>query len=105
MKRCSAPCVNFISQDQYSSDILSSKEYVTSSRKKILLTLNTQMQKYAENLNFEQANEAKKQINTLESMQQDQSVITGLMDIDIFYVHEEFGNYRFIKVITRTDVP
>ena len=101
MKRCSAPCVNFISQDQYSIDILSSKEYLTSSRKKILLTLRDQMKKYAENLNFEQANEAKKQISTLESMQQDQSVITGLLDVDIFYIYEEFGKTGCCILSTR----
>ncbi len=70
---CSAPCVNLISESDYLADISSSHQYLSSSGKKTKSIMTIQMQKLAENHEYERANQIKKRINSLELMQQEQS--------------------------------
>ena len=60
MQRCSAPCVNFISELSYRGDIESSQHYLSSSGKKIKTLMTAQMKKFDEQQEFERANEVKK---------------------------------------------
>ena len=60
MKRCSAPCAGFVDQSTYKSDIFSSQQYLSSSSKNIRSSMKLKMQKFADNQEFEQANEIKK---------------------------------------------
>jgi excinuclease ABC subunit C len=55
MQRCSAPCVNLISQVSYQGDILSSQHYLSSSGKKTKSLMTAQMHKLAEQQEFERA--------------------------------------------------
>ena len=57
MKRCSAPCAGFVDQSTYKSDIFSSQQYLSSSSKNIRSSMKLKMQKFADNQEFEQANE------------------------------------------------
>ena len=84
MQRCSAPCVNFISDTAYQVDISSSQQYLSSTGKKTKSLMALQMQKLADNQEFEQANEIKKRIISLEILQQEQSLNSTLVSIDIF---------------------
>ena len=59
MQRCSAPCVDLISEISYQSDIISSQHYLTSSGKETKSLMTSQMLKLAEKQEFERANEIK----------------------------------------------
>ena len=54
MQRCSAPCVNLISEISYQGDILSSQHYLSSTGKKTRSLMITQMQKLADQHQLDQ---------------------------------------------------
>ena len=84
MQRCSAPCVNFISELSYRGDIESSQHYLSSSGKKIKTLMTAQMKKFAEQQEFERANEVKKRIKSLDLLNQEQSFNSSLISVDFF---------------------
>ena len=84
MQRCSAPCVNLISEVSYQGDILSSQHYLSSSGKKTKSLMTAQMHKLAEQQEFERAQEIKKRIQSLNLLQQEQSFHSSLISVDFF---------------------
>ena len=84
MQRCSAPCVDLISEVNYQGDIISSQHYLSSSGKKTKLLMTTQMHKLAEQQEFERAQEIKKRIKSLDLLQQEQSFNSSLISVDFF---------------------
>jgi excinuclease ABC subunit C len=84
MQRCSAPCVNLISEVSYQGDILSSQHYLSSSGKKTKSLMTAQMHKLAEQQEFERALEIKKRIQSLDLLQQEQSFNSSLISVDFF---------------------
>ena len=84
MQRCSAPCVDLISEFRYQSDISSSQYYLSSSGKETKKLMISQMHKLAEKHEFERANEIKKRIKSLDLMRQEQSFNSSLTSIDFF---------------------
>ena len=84
MQRCSAPCVDLISEISYQSDIVSSQDYLASSGKKTKSLMTSQMRKLAGQQEFEKANEIKKRIRSLDLLHQEQSINSSLVSIDFF---------------------
>jgi len=84
MQRCSAPCVNLISETSYQGDILSSQQYLSSSGKKTKALMTSQMHKLAEQQEFERAHEVKRRIKSLELLNQEQSINSSLTSVDFF---------------------
>jgi excinuclease ABC subunit C len=84
MQRCSAPCINLISEASYQGDILSSQHYLSSSGKKTKSLMTAQMLKLAEQQEFERAQEIKKRIKSLDLLQQEQSFNSSLISVDFF---------------------
>jgi excinuclease ABC subunit C len=84
MQRCSAPCVNLISELSYQGDIVSSQHYLSSSGKKTKSLMTAQMHKLAEQQEFERAQEIKKRIKSLDLLQQEQSFNSSLISVDFF---------------------
>lgn len=84
MQRCSAPCVNLISEISYQGDIESSQHYLSSSGKKTKLLMTAQMHKLAEQQEFERALEIKKRIKSLDLLHQEQSFNSSLISVDLF---------------------
>ena len=84
MQRCSAPCVDLISEISYQSDIISSQHYLTSSGKETKSLMTAQMQKLADQQEFERANEIKKRIKSLDLLHQEQSFNSSLVSVDFF---------------------
>ncbi len=91
MQRCSAPCVNQISALDYSIDISSSQNYLASTGKKSRKLMFSQMQKLADECNFEKAQELKQRIESLDILQQEKSFGTNLASIDFFACTEKHG--------------
>ena len=91
MQRCSAPCVEQISEIDYSTDISSSQNYLASTGKKSRNLMLSQMKKLADDCNFEKAQELKQRIASLDILQQEQSFSTNLSSIDFFACVEKHG--------------
>ena len=84
MKRCSGPCVGLISEINYKDDISFAKHYVSSSGDKAKKSMLLQMKKYADQQNFEKANDIKKRVSTLDVLHQEQSFNSHLSSVDFF---------------------
>ena len=84
MQRCSAPCVNLISEISYQGDIISSQHYLSSSGKKTKSLMTAQMHKLAEKQEFERAQEVKRRIRSLDLLHQEQSINSSLISVDFF---------------------
>jgi len=84
MQRCSAPCVNLISEASYLEDVVSSQHYLASSGKKTKSLMTAQMHKLAGEQEFERAQEMKKRIQSLDLLQQEQSFNSSLISVDFF---------------------
>jgi excinuclease ABC subunit C len=91
MQRCSAPCVNLISELSYQGDIVSSQHYLSSSGKKTKSLMTAQMHKLAENQEFERAQEIKKRIKSLDLLHQEQSFNSSLISVDFFACVSKLG--------------
>jgi excinuclease ABC subunit C len=84
MQRCSAPCVNLISETSYQGDILSSQHYLSSSGKKTKSLMTAQMHSLAEKQEYERAQDIKKRIKSLDLLQQEQLFNAALTSVDFF---------------------
>ncbi len=85
MKRCSAPCVGFISKSDYAEDISSAKRYLTSEKKYIKKNLKEKMQRHSELLQFEDADRYKKRLDSIISLEDETSINIHQIDIDIWH--------------------
>jgi excinuclease ABC subunit C len=75
IKRCKAPCVNFVSQQEYADDVGKAILFLEGKSQLIIDTLTRQMQKASDQKDFEKAIEYRDQINALQSVMQKQYVV------------------------------
>ncbi len=85
MKRCSAPCVKFISDTSYLQEIDRAKEYLTSEKKQLKKIFHSEMIKHANKLEFEQAEELKKRISVLQALEDESNIATVPVTLDILH--------------------
>ncbi len=92
IKRCSGPCVDFITPDDYRRDVGQAERFLLGSQQEVLDTMQAQMMEYADRLEFEKAAEIRNQIGALSKVLHQQSVDTGLeKDVDILAVRVDGG--------------
>ena len=85
IKRCSAPCVNFISKEKYKESIFDAKKFLTGGTKRIEKKLNKMMIYASKKQMFEEAAKLRDRIKSINQIQKYQSVyIKDLRNIDIF---------------------
>lgn len=80
--RCTAPCVQYVSQDQYKQDIEGALLFLRGQNKRMIKTLNEKMKTAAEEEKFEVAARLRDSIQAVESILEKQSVVNVSSDRD-----------------------
>lgn len=83
IKRCTAPCVDFISPDDYQLDLRHTRMFLTGNSDDLLKELADQMEQAAQSLQFEKAAAYRDQISALRIVQSQQVIEEGKGDIDV----------------------
>lgn len=93
IQRCTAPCVNLISAEDYQADIRNAMLLLQGRHQEIEQTLHTAMQSAAEKLHYEQAAVLRNQLRALHTVQQKQFVEStgGATDADIIALAQHDG--------------
>lgn len=82
IKRCSGPCVEHISAEEYRSDVLSAVAFLQGRQNELIDTLTQRMEQAALALEFEQAAELRDQIQALSRVQEKQFVSSNASQQD-----------------------
>src|SRR5690606_32029295 len=83
IKRCTAPCVDFISPEEYANDLRHTRMFLTGNSDKLMQELADQMDTAARGMEYEKAAGYRDQITALRSIQSQQVVEEGNGDIDV----------------------
>ena len=92
IKRCSGPCVQHITPDDYAQDVANAEAFLQGETQAVLQALESRMMAHADRLEFEQAAELRNQMSALSRVLHQQSVDTGSdKDVDILVVKVQGG--------------
>lgn len=92
IKRCSAPCVGFISEHEYAALVADSERFLSGKSTKIQAQLAEEMQKASVAMEFERAAALRDRIRALTQVQQSQGINPrSVAEADVIAVHLEKG--------------
>ena len=92
IKRCSAPCVNYIEQIDYKISVEDAIQFVSGKSREIQKSLSEQMEQASEALDFEKASIFRDRIKSLNIIQSSQRVNeANLIEADVIAAYKESG--------------
>jgi excinuclease ABC subunit C len=92
IKRCSAPCVGHISEEDYTTTVDDAVEFISGKSRRIQKTLSKEMERASKELNYEKAAVARDRIKALTQIQTSQKINqTNLNEADVISIHKETG--------------
>ena len=92
IKRCSGPCVNLVSPEDYRKDVGNAEAFLLGETQAVLDELEQRMLTHSEKLEFEQAGELRNQMTALSRVLHQQSIETiSDKDVDILAVRVQGG--------------
>lgn len=83
IKRCTAPCVGLVSEDDYQRDIKNATLFLEGKNEDVIKSLTEPMQKASDDLEFEVAARLRDQIRSIRHVQEKQYITSEGGDIDI----------------------
>jgi len=89
--RCTAPCVDFISPEDYANDVRHTRMFLSGQSDALMRELADQMEAASEALEFERAAELRDQITALRSLQSQQLIEEGTGDLDVVAAELQAG--------------
>lgn len=93
IKQCMGVCQGKVGQEEYNDTVRQAVEYIKSGSQASVETLTAQMNKAAEELDFELAAKLRDRITAIKKAAEDQKIVTDDMrDMDIFAVSENSGS-------------
>ena len=102
IKRCTAPCVDFIDERAYQNDVDNAVRFLSGKNEAVLVDLEKRMDKAADTLNFETAAQYRDQIASIREVQARQVVAgTSLKDADALAVETEAGTFCVVVLMVR----
>ncbi len=92
IKRCSGPCVNLISPEDYKADVQHAEQFLSGETQALMREMEQRMMAHADRLEFEQAAEVRNQMTALSRVLHQQSVDTAVdTDADILVARVQGG--------------
>lgn len=91
IERCTAPCVDYISPEDYGADVRHAQMFLRGKSETIMRELAAEMEAASVALEFEKAARLRDQIGALRRLQADQVAESGAGDVDVLGVATEGG--------------
>ncbi len=99
IKRCSAPCVKYISQKDYTKSVDDARRFLLGKCGQIIDDLTQQMESAVQELAFEQAAKLRDQIKQLRLVQEQQGMVQLRGDADVLAIDAKPG-FACIQLVT-----
>ncbi len=102
IKNCMAPCIGLQSHEEYMHNIEQIKKILSGKTREVIAYFKKQMLQYAENLEFEKAQEIKEHIEQLENYQSRSTVVNpNLKDLEVYSIldEEKIAFVNYMKVV------
>jgi len=92
IKRCSAPCVGHITEQDYTSTVDDAVEFISGKSRRIQKNLSKEMEEASKDLDYEKAAIARDRIKALTQIQTSQKINqTNLNEADVISIYKETG--------------
>ncbi len=102
INNCKAPCISGINEEEYTEQITQIENTLRGKFKEVNAYLKKQMNNYAENLEFEKAQDIKKRIELLKNYQSKSTVVNSkLGNLDVFSILSDKKNayINYLKIV------
>lgn len=98
LKRCAAPCVGYVSEEEYGQQIERVKQILRGDTSELLAHLRSEMEMYASELRFEKAQEVKEKYVMVERYSSKSAIVShSIEELDVFGLYDDGGREVFIN--------
>lgn len=101
IKRCTAPCVGFVNQDDYQEQVRHAILFLEGKETEVVEVLQQKMEEAAEKLEFEEASQYRDQIVSIRKIQAKQYISGEAGDMDLLGAAQKLGHIAFSILFVR----